>query len=229
MIGTIVNSIAIIFGSIIGLSMKNLNSDKFNDTIIKGLSLCVIIIGVSGALKVSNILLMIFSIVIGGIIGELIDIDLKLQNFGVKMEEKFKGKYGKISEGFITATLMYCVGAMAIVGSLESGLTGSHKTLFAKSVLDGVTAIIFSSSLGIGVMLSAVSVFLYQGIITLGATFLKGVLISSIVNEMSAVGSLLIIGIGLNILGSSKIKIANLLPAMFIPLIYQMILNVMGK
>lgn len=229
MLGTIINSVAIVLGSVIGLLIKNLNLSKFNDTIIKGLSLCVIIIGISGALKGTNMLLIIFSVVIGGIIGEIIDIDLKLKDFGMKIEERFKGKYGKVSEGFITATLIYCVGAMAVVGALESGLTGNHKTLFAKSVLDGVTAIIFSSSLGIGVMFSAVSVFIYQGTITIGASLLKGVLVGNIVNEMSAVGGLLIIGIGLNIMEISKIKVANLLPAMFIPLIYQMILHILGK
>ncbi len=225
MLGTIVNSIAIIVGSLIGLSLKKVNIDKYNDTIMKGLSLCIIMIGISGALKSSNMMLVIFSIVIGAVIGEMLDIDLKLQNLGIKIEEKFKGKGGKISEGFVTTTLIYCVGAMAIVGSLESGLTGNHKTLFAKSILDGVSAIVFSSSLGIGVMLSSISVFIYQGSITLGAGLLKGILVDSLINEMSAVGSLLILGLGLNMGVGTKIKVANLLPAVMIPFLYQIFLN----
>ncbi|OPJ55567.1 DUF554 domain-containing protein [Alkalithermobacter paradoxus] len=227
MLGTIVNAIAIIIGSIIGQLIKGLNPEKFNDTIIKGLALCVMLIGISGALESSNILLLIFSIGIGAFIGEVIDIDSMLQKLGDSLEKRFN--VGKISEGFVTATLIYCVGAMAIVGSLESGLTGNHETLYAKSTIDGISSIIFSSSLGIGVMLSSISVFIYQGIITLGAGFLRNILLDSTIREMSAVGSLLIVGIGLNMVGNSKIKVANLLPAVLIPFVYQVLLNILGK
>lgn len=227
MLGTLVNFSAIIIGSIIGILFKNGIPEKVSNTIMQGLSLCIVFIGISGAIKGSNILLIIISMVIGSLIGELIDLDNLLQKLGDKLEEKFKGKGIKISEGFVTASLLFCVGSMAIVGSLQSGLEGNHTILFAKSMLDGISSIIFASSLGIGVMLSSFSVLIYQGAITLAASSLKGILIQSVVTDMTAVGSLLIIGLGFNMLNITKIKVANLLPAVFIPIIYQLILNIM--
>lgn len=226
MLGTIVNALAILAGSLLGFVLKGGIPERINDTIIKGLSLCVLIIGISGAIKTNNMLLVICSVVIGGLIGEIIDIDKGLKKLGNFVESKLSGKGGKISEGFITASLMYCVGAMAIVGSLESGLSGNHKTLFAKSIIDGISAIMFTSTLGIGVALSAVSVLIYQGIITLAASMLQGLLISSVISEISAVGSLLIVGLAFNMLGVAKIKVANLLPAVLVPIFYQIILNI---
>ena len=220
MLGTIVNVLSIVAGSALGISIRGKNTEKLSDTIIKGISLCVILIGMLGALAVTDMMLVIFSIALGGLAGELMDIDSALKRFGEKVEMRFAKKGGKIAEGFISCTLIYCVGAMAIVGSLESGLTGSHKTLFAKSVLDGISSIVFASTMGIGVMLSAVSVFIYQGAITLGAGFLKNILTDAVIADMSVVGSLLIMGLGFNILGACKIKIANLLPAIVIPVVY---------
>ena len=228
MLGTLVNFSAIIIGSIIGLLLKNGVPEKLSNTIMQGLGLCVLLIGISGAIKGSNVLLIIISVVIGGFIGELIDLDNLLQKLGDKIENRFKGNGVKISEGFVTASLLFCVGSMAIVGALQSGLEGNHKILFAKSMLDGISSIIFASSLGIGVLLSAFSVLIYQGAITLAASLLKGVLIQSVVTEITAVGSLLIIGLGFNILNITKIKVANLLPSVFIPIIYQVILNIMN-
>lgn len=227
LLGTIVNFSAIIVGSLIGLLMKGGVPEKISNTIMQGLALCVIYIGISGAIKGSNVMLIIISSVIGGFIGELVDIDNLLKKLGDKIENKFKGRGIKISEGFVTASLLFCVGSMAIVGSLESGLQGNNKILFAKSMLDGVASIIFSSTLGIGVMLSSVSVLLYQGVITIAASGLKTILIQSVITDMTAIGSLLIMGIGFNMLGMSKIKVANLLPAVFIPIFYQLILNLM--
>lgn len=227
LLGTIVNFSAIIVGSLIGLLVKGGVPEKISNTIMQGLALCVIYIGVSGAIKGSNVMLIIISSVIGGLIGELVDIDNLLKKLGDKIENTFKGRGIKISEGFVTASLLFCVGSMAIVGSLESGLQGNNKILFAKSILDGIASIIFSSTLGIGVMLSSVSVLLYQGIITIAASGLKALLIQSVITDMTAIGSLLIMGIGFNMLGMSKIKVANLLPAVFIPIFYQIILNLM--
>lgn len=226
MLGTIVNALAILAGSLLGFVLKGGIPERINDTIIKGLSLCVLIIGISGAIKTNNMLLVICSVAIGGLIGEIIDIDKGLKKLGDFVESKLSGKGGKISEGFITASLMYCVGAMAIVGSLESGLSGNHKTLFAKSIIDGISSIMFTSSLGLGVALSAVSVFIYQGIITLAASALQGLLVASVISEISAVGSLLIVGLAFNMLGVAKIKVANLLPAVLVPIFYQIILNI---
>jgi uncharacterized protein len=230
MIGTIVNALAIIGGSLFGVLIKGGIPERINDTVMKGMSLCVLLISileitsVSSALKHYDILIIIISIAVGAVIGEAIDIEKRLQNFGDMLERQLKGRGGKISEGFVSASLVFCVGAMAIVGSLESGLSGNHSTLFAKSVIDGITSIVFASSLGIGVMLSGVSVFLYQGAITLSAGLLKGVLMTS-VNDMTAIGSVLIIAIGLNMMGAVKIKVANLLPAIFLPVIYQIVMK----
>ena len=237
MLGTIVNSIAIILGCIIGVFIKDGIPDRISDTIIKALGLCVLYIGIGGAFEGSNMLIIIVSMAVGALIGELIDIDNKLNELGKFIEVKFNERRSKkasvescieiddedvkisISEGFISSSLLFCVGAMAIVGSLESGLQGNHTTLFAKSMLDGISAIIFTASLGIGVMFSAVSVFLYQGIITIGAGVLSTILSEAVIATMTATGSLLIIGLSLNMLEVTKIKVANLLPAVFIPII----------
>lgn len=220
MIGTIVNVIAIVIGGLIGLFLKSGINEKVSKTVMDGLGLCIMLIGIGGALKSNNILLIIISIVVGGIIGEIIDIDLSLKKFGDKLEKKLSKTGGKFSEGFVTTTLLYCVGSMAIVGSIEAGLTGNYQTLYAKSMLDGISAIIFSSTLGIGVLFSSISVFIYQGSITLLSGLLKGILTEVIIGEITAVGSLLILALGLNMLNITKIKVANLLPSVFIPLIY---------
>jgi uncharacterized membrane protein YqgA involved in biofilm formation len=220
MLGTIVNSLAIIGGSLLGFLLKGGIPDRINDSIMKGLALCIMVIGISGAIKSENMILVISSIVIGAIIGELIDIDKLLKRLGDFIESKLQGRGGKISEGFVTASLVYCVGAMAIVGSLDSGLKGDHGILFTKAMLDGISSIMFTSTLGIGVALSSVSVFLYQGAITIAASFVQGILTGPVVTEISAVGSLLIMGLGFNMLGLTKIKVANFLPAIFIPIIY---------
>ncbi|MBP1745167.1 MAG: rane protein [Firmicutes bacterium] len=229
MLGTIVNVAAIIIGSLLGFLIKGGIPKKVGDTVIQGLALSTMLIGILNAVEVNNLMLLIISMVIGSAIGEAIDIDRFLNNIGDMIEIKLKGRGGKVSQGFVTASLLFCVGAMAIVGSLNSGLKGDHSTLFSKSVLDFVFSLISASSLGIGVLLSSVSVFLYQGTITLLAESMKGFLIESVITDMSAIGGLLIMGISFNMLGMSKVKVANFLPAMFIPPVYQVILTLLGK
>jgi uncharacterized membrane protein YqgA involved in biofilm formation len=226
MFGTIVNFGAIILGSIIGMVLKKGISEKVSTTVIHGVSLCIIFIGISGAIKGSNFILIIISIALGSLIGELMDLDNMIQNLGNALEKKFKGKNVKISEGFVTSSLLFCVGSMAIVGALQSGLEGNHKILFAKSIIDGITSVIFASSLGVGVLLSSFSVLIYQGSITIAASFLKPLLTQAVITDMSAVGSILIMGLGFNMLNMTKIKVANLLPAVLIPIIYQLIISV---
>jgi uncharacterized protein len=228
-LGTVVNVITIITGSLIGVFLKNRFKENYRNTIMNGLGMIVIIIGLMSALKTEDILLVIMSVVIGSIIGEWIRIEDRLENLGNILERRAGQGSSNFSKGFVTASLIYCVGAMAIVGSLESGLTGNHQTLFAKSIIDGVSSIIFSSTLGIGVAFSAVSVFVYQGIITLSASFAKEFLIESVIREMAAVGGILIMGIGINILEIKRIKIGNMLPAIFIPLLYFIISSVVYK
>ncbi|CEI73060.1 DUF554 domain-containing protein [Romboutsia hominis] len=223
MIGTIVNSISIVLGCIIGIIVKGRLSEKISTTVMNGLALCVIYIGIEGAFKGENTLLTIVCIALGALLGEIIDIDKWLNKLGNYLEVKFNKDKEKeavsISEGFVSASLLFCVGAMAIVGSLQSGLSVNHETLFAKSILDGVSAIIFTSTLGIGVLFSAVSVFLYQGIITILSSSLSGILSTPVINSMTAIGSLLIIGLGLNMLKVTNIKVANLLIAVFLPIL----------
>ncbi len=220
MLGTIVNSLAIIVGGFMGIMIKKGLKDNYKEIVMQGIGLSVIVIGLMGAFKAQNILLVIISIVIGSLIGEMIGIEKGLNMLGRSLQSRVGGNNSSFSEGFVTTSLIYCVGAMAIVGALESGLTGNHETLFAKSILDGITSVIFASTFGIGVVFSGVSVFIYQGIITIAASSLKELLTDSVITEMSAVGGILIMGIGLNIMDIKKIKIGNMLPSIFIPLVY---------
>lgn len=225
MLGTIVNALAIIVGALLGIAIKKGIKDDYKNTIMDGIGLTVVIIGIMGGIKSENIILVIGSIVVGSILGEIIGVEDKLDKLGNSLQKGFGGKDSNFSKGFVTASLVYCVGAMAIVGSLESGILGNHETLFAKSILDGISAIIFASTLGIGVAFSAIPVFIYQGSITLLANSVKSLLTPEVINEMSAVGGILIMAIGINILGIKKIKVGNMLPAVFIPIIYYVLAN----
>lgn len=228
MLGTIVNTGAIIGGCLVGFLIKGGIPERLSNTVMNGIALCVIYIGISGAFEGGNTLITIISMAFGAAIGELIDLDKWLNKLGEFLESKFsknkidddsdvKTSTVTISQGFVSASLLFCVGAMAVVGSLESGLKGVHETLFAKSILDGISSIIFTASMGIGVIFSGISVFIYQGAITIGASFLSGILSDSVVNSMTAVGSLLIMALGLNMIKACNIKVANLLPSMLIP------------
>jgi len=232
MLGTIVNALAIAGGSLLGLIFKNGIPKKYNDTVIKSISLAVILIGILNALETQNILLLIFSLAIGSIVGEFLKIEERLENLGDSIQNKLSGSFlggeNNISKGFVNTSLIYCIGAMAIMGSLESGLTNNHQTLFAKSVVDGISAIAFTSSLDIGVVFSSVPVFLYQREITITASFMKPLLVDSVIAEMSAVGGLLIFAIGLNMLEFKRIRVGNMLPAIFIPLVFHIIKSMIG-
>lgn len=228
MFGTIVNSLAIIIGAVVGIIIKSGIKEKYKNIIMDGIGLSVAIIGIMGGIEANNIILIIASIVIGSVIGEMIDIDSRLEQLGQNMEKKFSKGDSNFSKGFVTASLVYCIGAMAVVGSLNAGLRGDHDMLIAKSILDGITAVIFASTLGIGVAFSAIPVFIYQGTITLLASSVESLLTTNVINEMSAVGGILILAIGINILGIKKIKVANMLPAIFIPLIYLTLVNLIG-
>lgn len=223
MIGTVVNAIAIITGSLLGLLLKKGIPEGYKKTVMQALSLVIILIGIKGALVTNDLLVVIISLAIGSIIGEFVGIESRLEKLGRWIEGRFPGESGSVSKGFVTASLVYCVGSMAIVGSFESGLTGNHQTLFAKSALDGISAIIFASTMGFGVLLSFIPVFLYQGILTLAAGLIKPFLVASVISQMSATGGLLITAIGINLLGIVKIRVGNMLPAIFIPLVYYLI------
>lgn len=225
MLGVIVNTITIIGGGIIGLIINKGIPERLNKTIMDGIALVVMYIGISGALKGDNPLYVVICISIGAFIGELIDFDKLLNKFGEYIDKKFsKNKVDEdddkeLSRGFVSASLLFCVGAMAVVGAIQSGLNGDHSTLLAKSVLDGVSSIFFAASMGLGVILSSIAVFIYEGIIALGAGALSSILSDAIVTYMTCVGRLLIFALGLNMLKICNIKVANLLPSMFIPII----------
>lgn len=220
MLGVLVNVIAIILGSSIGMLAKKGIPDRMADTMMKGLGLCTLFIGWSGALVGENTLVLIISMAIGVIIGEGLDLDAALNRLANRLEDRFRKADGSISlaEGFITASLLFCVGAMTVVGSMQAGLSGEYETLFTKSVLDFISSMVFASSLGIGVMLAAVFVLLFQGGIVLLAQMVAPFLTDVVVQEMTCVGSVLIFALGLNILGITKLKVLNYLPAMFLPI-----------
>ena len=223
MLGTFVNTMAIIGGSLIGLVFSRFIPTKMTDSLIHAVAFAVILIGLKMAWKTDAFIILICSLSFGTIIGELVRIEDRVNNLGSWLEERFAKPGSSISKGFVTTSLLYCVGSMAIVGALESGLTGNHDTLFAKSVLDGLGSIIFAASMGIGVLFSAASVFLYQGFITVSASFIKQFLTPEVITQMSAVGGLLIVAMGFNMLEVVKIKVGNCLPAIFIPLVYYML------
>lgn len=222
MIGTMINTVAILVGSLLGLLLKKGIPEKVQQAVQQGEGLCVLFIGLSGVINESDVVGVIICMVVGAAIGAAVDIEKRLNNLGNRLEVRFStgSNKGSFAQGFVTASLVFCVGAMAIVGAMESGLHGNHATLIAKSVLDGVFSIIFASSFGIGVAFSAVAVFVYQGAIALCAGFIAPVLTEQIIGLMSSVGGLLIAGIGLNMIYDKKIPVGNMLPAIFAPLLY---------
>ncbi len=218
-LGTIVNCLAIVVGCGVGLVLKRGFPHAWQDAIMQGITLCIFVIGTKMALQSANIILVIASIVLGTIIGEILDIETALAHFGTWVETKIIGKRyegtpGAIGEGFIAASLIYCVGAMAIVGSIQDGLTGDHQVLFAKSTLDGLTAIIFSANMGVGVGLAAASVFIYQGLITLLAVYMQSFLTAAVMTEITAAGGILIMAIAMKMSKLLDIPIANQIPAL---------------
>lgn len=224
MLGTIVNAAIIIIGTLLGNSLKGRFSENIKNTVMHGLSLTVMLIGLSMAIKTDNMLIVTLSMVLGGILGEVLKIEDGLNKFGAGLQTRFSGDDDNFTRAFVSASLIYCVGAMAILGSIQSGLEGKHSILFVKSIIDGVSSVVFSSSMGIGVAFAALPVFLYQGAITLAASSIKAFLTDAIITEMSATGGLLIFAIGINMLGLNvTIKVGNLLPAIFVSVILAML------
>lgn len=217
--GTVVNAAAILAGAALGLVLRQGLPDRWQETIMHAIGLSVTVIGIQMAMKTNNIIIVIISLVAGAIIGEYFDIDTALNRFGswiggklTKGDEK-NSAAAIIGQGFVATSLIYCVGAMAIVGSIQEGLTGDASTLYAKSILDGITAIIFAANMGVGVALSALSVAIYQGTITLLAGSMEAIMSPALLAELTATGGILIIAIGLNMLKLVQIRIANMLPA----------------
>lgn len=236
-LGTIVNMITIIGGGIIGMLLKGGLPERFEKIIMQSLGLSTIFIGISGALQgmfainngkleTGGTMIMIISLVMGAFIGELLNIEKKLEKAGGSLQNMIgiRGE-NKFVEGFVTTSLVVCVGAMAIIGSLNDGLRGDPSMLYAKSILDGVIAVIFASTLGVGVLFAALPLGLYQGAITISAGYVEPLLSSELITNLSFIGSVLIFGIGVNLLFEKKIKVGNMLPALLIPIVYEWIMN----
>lgn len=218
--GSIVNVIAVVSGALLGRAIRL--PDRIRETIMQALALAVLIIGISMGLESNNMLIPIASLALGSILGEFLNIEAGIARLGDKLQKIGGGKgQGKadFTQGFLAATLTYCIGAMAVIGSLNSGLTGDHQVLYAKSLIDGVTAIFFSASMGIGVAFSAIPVFIYQGGIALLATSIAPLLREPVIAELTATGGILIIGIALNLLGLTKLRLGNMLPSILIAVV----------
>ncbi|MBR6558573.1 MAG: DUF554 domain-containing protein [Clostridia bacterium] len=223
MLGVIVNVITVILGSCVGLLFKKGIPEKVSNSAMVGLGACTLYIGISGSLAGENVLILIASIVLGVITGTLLNIDGAINKMVSAIENKFKkdGKNISLAEGLVTATLLFCVGSMTVTGSIQAGLTGDNSVLITKAMLDLVSSMMLASSLGIGVLLASVSVFVIQGGLVLLAGLLSPFMSTGAINEMTCAGSLLIIMIGTNLMGITKIKVADFLPAiLFAPIIY---------
>ncbi|QSX08027.1 DUF554 domain-containing protein [Alkalibacter rhizosphaerae] len=218
MTGNIVNTVAILIGGTLGLVFKSKISERFSNIMVEALGIAIMVYGISQGITTNNPLILFTSIALGALIGEILDIEKKLNELGDFFQSRMKNATG-VTQGFVTASLLFCVGAMAIMGGLQGGLQGEHDILYAKAFLDGVMSIIFASALGIGVLLSAASVFLYQGAIVLLSGFLKPYLAAAVVVEMTAVGGVLIFAIGITMLKIKHLKLGNMLPAVFIPIL----------
>lgn len=221
LLGTLVNAALIVVGTLIGRALRNI-PEKMRETVMYIIGLAVTVLGLQMGFESGNFIIVIISLVIGAVIGEWADLDKKLNDFGHWIERKLavKESKGSIAQGFITATLMYVIGAMGIIGALESGLSNEHGVLISKGLIDGFVSIILASTLGIGVLLAAVPVFVYQGLIALFATqislIVPDVALDLFIKEMTATGGVMIVAIGLNMMGLTKVRVANLLPGVLV-------------
>lgn len=228
--GTLVNAAGILLGGGVGLLVRRLFRqgvpERFSDIVMKGIGLCTIYIAASGLLDGSKSLVTILSVVLGAVLGEWLDLDGKIHSLSMVMERRFsrEGEGSSFAQGFMAATLLFCVGTMAIKGALDGGLSGDHATLYAKAVIDTISACIFASAMGVGVLFSAVPVLLYQGAIALLAFAAGPYLGDAVIAEMNTVGSLLLLGLSLDLLGIAHLKLMNYIPAMFLPILLCLVL-----
>ena len=226
MLGVIINVITVLIGSSIGLLFKKGIPERVSSAAMTGLGACTLYIGISGSLCGENVLILIASVVLGAISGTLLNIDGGINTLADRVERRFKkaGNDVSIAEGIISATLLFCVGSMTVTGSIQAGLTGDNSILITKATLDLVSSMMLASSLGVGVMLSAITVFIIQGGLVLLAGLIAPLMSTGAINEMTCAGSILIVMIGTNLMGISRIKVADFLPAiLFAPIIYNII------
>jgi len=223
-LATVINVALVLLGSVVGLVFKNFISQRFTAILTSALALCVAGIGISSMISTEDTLCVIVCMVVGSLLGEAVDVERRLEGAGDLIRAKLiKGEgNSRFTEGFVTASLLYCVGAMAITGSIEAGLNHNYSIIISKGVIDGVTSISFAAAMGVGVAFSVVPLFLYQGIITLLAAWVGPYLPAEVITEMTAVGGTLIVAIAVNMLGlgREKLKVGNMLPAIFLPILY---------
>lgn len=231
--GTLVNGLAIALGGLIGLFLQKSLFKNLSDRLFSAIGLIIVVLGLQGVLDYgkevpTDMLVLIVSIALGTFLGEVLDLDGKINRFGLLIERKYaKGSNGKFAQGLVSATLLFAVGAMAIIGSLESGLLHKEVTLYTKSLLDFISSIVFASTFGIGVIFSAIPVVLYQGSITLLSGLIQPLLIAmpQLVFDLGAVGSLCILALGFNMIGATKFKVANLLPSLIVVVILRVLIH----
>lgn len=214
--GTFVNTIAVIAGSLVGVTLRGRFPDKVKRIVFHGVGLVTLFMGFQMSLRTGNLLILFFSVLIGAIVGEVIDIEMYIEKLGNLVKSRLGSKQDRFADGLMTAFLTFCMGSMTIIGSIEDGLSGNPSILYAKSMLDGFTSISLASALGVGVLFSAIPLLLYQGGITMLASISRAFFTEKVISEMSAAGGIMLIGLGINILEIKKIKVANLLPSLAI-------------
>lgn len=221
MIYNLANGLGIIVGSILGIFLNRGIPERINKALLKAMGLCVLFIGISLLIKGENTLLIVISVALGTLLGEAADIDKCVNKLGVRMQVKFKSgsSSNSFAESFVTSSILFCAGAMGIVGSLTAGLTGNGDTLLAKAIIDGIISVVFAATLGIGVMFSSVAVVIYQSVFILMASLVSSKLGDHVIASVSGVGGIAMLGIGLNMSIGTDIKVANIAPAIFIPII----------
>lgn len=231
MIAAVVNAVVVILGGLLGLLLGGRLKEKHTKTVVNALGICVMVIGITSAVVTTNIIIVIMCLVIGTIIGEALKIEHRLDTLGDWLKSKVAKKgAGRFTEGFVTASLLFCVGSMAIMGSFDAGLRGDYSTIYAKSALDGVMAVTFAATMGVGVLFSAGTVLIYQGALTLLAGLVEPFLSAAVVTEMSAVGGVMLLATGMNIMSLTKerIKVGNMLPALVLPAIWFWVAGFLG-
>ncbi|MCD6163211.1 MAG: DUF554 domain-containing protein [candidate division Zixibacteria bacterium] len=225
MVGFIVNTGAVLTGSALGLITGGKLKDKYKSIILTSLGLVTVLIGIKMAVKTESVLIVVGSLVFGGLIGQWLQIEEKLAKLGDYLKKRTGSSSSDFVLGFVTASLLFCVGPMTIVGSFEDGLYNSSELIFIKSLMDGFAAMALSAALGAGVLFSAIVVFVYQGALTLTARYFQTFLSEMVINEMSATGGVIMLGIAINLLGLAKIKVGNLLPALILAVLITWLIN----
>ena len=233
MIAVFVNTLTVLAGSLIGILLRSRLRQALLNSLIKALGLCTVLIGISSALETNALLCVIFCMTLGTLLGELLNIDLAIEHAGDAIKKRLpssKGTLGNFTDGFVSASVLFCIGSMTIVGSLEAGLRHDYSIIFAKSMMDFVSSMAFGAAMGFGVTCSAAFVLVFQGALTLLAGLVGSALSDAVVTEMSAIGGVIMIGLAMNLIGCTqeRIKVANMLPAIFLPLLYFPIARLFG-